>query len=182
MNHKILVILSEGFEETEAITVIDILRRVKLDLTTASLSQNTTVTGSHNIPVIADTLFSNINPDDFSALILPGGMRGVENMLANPTLLESVKRMAQNNALIAAVCAAPLILDKCGLLSGHRFTCHACVHSRLQTTGLDPLPVIADKKIITGRSAGCAMPWAVEIVRQLLGTVPDALFNGLLLP
>ena len=182
MQPTILVILADGFEEIEAITAVDILRRAKLSVTTASLSDSLLVKGSHGIPVSADVPISMLSPADFNALILPGGLRGVENMLHSDLLSGFIKRMADASAFFGAVCAAPLVLDSCGLLQGHAFTCHPCVHDRLKTPGVSTAPVVADTNIITGRSAGCAMPWALELVRHFLGSVPDALTSGLLLP
>lgn len=186
MQTKILVILSPGFEETEAITVIDILRRAKLAVVTASLEDNAAVMGSHQIIVMADKTLSEIDHQEFNAIVLPGGMKGVENMLASAKLLDLVKHMADAHKTIAAVCAAPLILDKLGLLKPHQFTCHPCVYERLQTPidlcdhGISA-PQVSAENIITGRSAGCAMVWALALVQHLSGSY-ESLLPGLRLP
>ena len=182
----ILVILSPGFEETEAITVIDILRRAKLNVVTASLEDNAAVMGSHQIVIMADKTLSEVYDQEFGTIVLPGGMKGVENMLASTKLLDLVKRMADQNKTIAAVCAAPLILDNLGLLKPNQFTCHPCVYERLQTpidlcdNGIST-PQVSAGNIITGRSAGCAMVWALALVKHLTGSY-DSLLNGLRLP
>ena len=184
--HPILVILSPGFEETEAITVIDILRRAQFKVVTASLEDNAAVMGSHKIVVMADATMSEIYDQSFSAIVLPGGMKGVENMLASAQLLDLVKRMSDENKTIAAVCAAPLVLDKLGLLKPNQFTCHPCIYDRLQTPidlcdkGISA-PHVSAGNIITGRSAGCAMVWALALVKHLAGSY-DSLLNGLRLP
>ncbi len=173
---KILVILSPGFEETEAITVIDILRRAKLNVTTASLEPNQTVLGSHNIAIIADQSLNHIINSaisDFDAIALPGGMKGVENMLNSDALVSLVNAFYQNNKLVAAVCAAPLVLQKAGILEGHKFTCHPCVFDRITTQNRCETAAVADKTLVTGRSCGCALPWAIELVRVLTGSVDD---------
>lgn len=124
-----IVILAPGFEETEAVTVIDILRRADISTTTVSLSNNPIVPGSHGISLIADAIFDEI-PQNFDALVLPGGLRGVENMLHSPALMRLVQQASLDKKVLAAVCAAPLILDALGLLSPNTFTCHPCVHNR----------------------------------------------------
>lgn len=180
---KILVLLAPGFEETEAITVIDVLRRAKLEVTTASLSSNQTVLGSHHIPIIADLSLDdacndNNVADDFDALVLPGGMRGVENLIADARILPLVNAFYTKHKFIAAVCAAPLILDKAGVLDGHNFTCHPCIFDRIRENGRKPVPAVADRTIVTGRSAGCALPWAIELTKTLTGTA-DTILPGL---
>ncbi len=181
MPYHALTILSPGFEETEAITVIDILRRCKIEVTTAALTDSREVPGSHQITVMADELLSSIAPQDFNVLILPGGMRGVENMLANAHLREVISEMNRNEAILAAVCAAPLVYDSLGLIEGRKFTCHPCIWDRVSHPALD-VPTVTDDRLITGRSAGCAMAWSLAIVQKLLGQLPDALINGLRLP
>ncbi len=181
MEHKILVILSPGFEETEAITVIDILRRAGLQVTTASLEENCSTRGSHGITVEADIAFSAA-ADDYSCIVLPGGMRGVENMLSSKALMDFVQKMSLKDTILAAVCAAPLVFDQCGLLEKHKFTCHPCVYERIKSSGVQETPVCTDGKFVTGRSAGCAMAWSLELVQKLTGCISTSLLNGLRLP
>lgn len=174
-----IVILAPGFEETEAVTVIDILRRADISTTTVSLSNNPIVPGSHGISLIADAIFDEI-PQNFDALVLPGGLRGVENMLHSPALMRLVQQASLDKKVLAAVCAAPLILDALGLLSPNTFTCHPCVHNRLSCSPTDDKTTVHDN-IVTGRSAGCALPWALALADKLLDTAPDALRKGLCL-
>ncbi|MBQ9244332.1 MAG: DJ-1/PfpI family protein [Proteobacteria bacterium] len=180
MSHKVLVVLSPGFEEVEAVTVIDILRRAGIAVVTSSLTSELEVMGSHHISVRADCLLSAADVSEMTALALPGGMRGVENMLSSDALMSLVPRFSDR--VVAAVCAAPLVLDACGMLEGHRFTAHPCVHGRLRATGLDPVPAVLDGNIVTGRSAGCAMDWSLALVRCLLGELPEGLASGLCRP
>lgn len=179
--HRVLLVLSPGFEEIEAVTAIDILRRASIHVTTASLDQNTRVTGSHAIPIEADTLLSQVNPDDFTVLVLPGGMRGVENMLLSDHLKNVILTMHQKNAILAAVCAAPLVYDSLQLLDGREFTCHPCIWDRISHPAQD-VPTVTDGPFVTGRSAGCAMPWSLALVEKLLGELPSKLLPGLRLP
>ena len=178
---KAIVILSPGFEEIEAVTVIDVLRRAKIDVTTASLEDNKRVCGSHNIPIEADTSIGALDAASFNVLILPGGMRGVENMLASDCLLSLARDMDSRGAFLAAVCAAPLVYDRLGLLSGLRFTCHPCVWDRVSHAPED-VPSVVDGRVVTGRSAGCAMAWSLALVEKLLGSLQDGLLKGLCQP
>ena len=178
---KILVILSPGFEETEAITVVDVLRRAKLDVTTASLENNQTVLGSHSIAVIADVSLSDIlswAADTFDAIVLPGGMRGVENMLDDQRVIELVSSFAAQNKVTAAVCAGPLILEKAGVLAEDSFTCHPCIFDRITSSNRLEKAAVVDRNVVTGRSAGCALAWALELAK-ILTPHADAIFPGL---
>ena len=171
---KILVLLSPGFEETEAISVIDVLRRAKLDVTTASLLPN-------QIPVVADLSLNDVLKDDpmaYDAIVLPGGMRGVENMLNDARVPELVRQFHAESKVVAAVCAAPLILEKAGILEGHSFTCHPCIFDTIRAEGRLERPAVTDKNIVTGRSAGCALAWAIELTKKLVGS-DDSIRAGL---
>ena len=181
MTKTALTILAPGFEETEAVTVIDIMRRASIEVTTAALDE-INVPGSHRIPIQAEILMSDVLHGRFDALVLPGGMRGVQNMLQSQALLDLVRRMASEGSVIAAVCAAPLVLDTLGLLVPNQFTCHPCVYDQLKTpialTDGISAPYVIHGNVVTGRSAGCAMIWALALVQRLTGQV-DNLFNGL---
>ena len=176
---QVFVILSPGFEEIEAITVIDILRRAKIETVTVSLDANTAVMGSHGIVVIADRSFDELPEECGDALVLPGGMKGVTHMQEHAGLLSLIKKYQESGAILAAICAAPWILDGLGILRDKAFTCHPCVYDRLQSAGVQDVPTITDGQIVTGRSAGCAMVWSLALVKALLGSWPDGLLNGL---
>lgn len=176
---NVLVILAPGFEEVEALTAVDVLRRANIPVQTCALGDNAVVPGSHRISVVADRSWSEIGDPD--VLVLPGGLRGVENMLQSDALLHLVSQMDRRGALMAAICAAPLVFDRLGLLSGRRFTCHPCVYDRLTTPAL-PDPAVTDDRFITGRSAGCALPWSLALVRRILGELPSTLEAGLAMP
>ena len=173
------IILSPGFEEIEAITAIDILRRAGIGATTVSLNENAAVMGSHGIVVMADMVIGELDENAGDALVLPGGMKGVENMLASEALLSLAAKYHASGAVIAAVCAAPLVLDKLGILQAKQFTCHPCVYERLVVKGVQDVPTLTDGQIVTGRSAGCAMIWSLALVKKLLGNYPDGLLRGL---
>lgn len=177
---KAIVVLAPGFEEIEAIHAIDILRRARVEVETVSLSENTVVLGSHGVPVVADKTLGE-SGDVCDAIVLPGGLRGVENMLQSDELIKKVQLYAKNGKYCAAVCAAPLVLKEAGVLSGHRFTCHPVVRDRMGEEVVEA-PAVWDGKMVTGRSAGCAQAWALLLVEVLLGGVPESVASGLRCP
>ncbi len=120
----ILVFLAEGFEETEAIATIDVLRRGKLDVRTVSVTGEKMVKGAHAIEVKADYLLSEVEIDHAHALVLPGGMPGTLNLQACQLLNAKVEQFAKEGKLVAAICAAPLILGHLGLLQGKEAVCY----------------------------------------------------------
>ncbi|MFA5519866.1 MAG: DJ-1 family glyoxalase III, partial [Spirochaetota bacterium] len=118
---KILVPLAPGFEEMEAITVIDILRRAKLNIVTAAISENP-VKGSHNIKITADTMLNE--NDKYSAIVLPGGMPGTNNLKDDKRIISLIKSINKSGGITAAICAAPIVLAEAGVLSGKKYTCY----------------------------------------------------------
>jgi protein deglycase len=165
---KAVVPLAEGFEEIEAVTIIDVLRRAGVEVTAVYLDKNQ-VTGSHSITVLADKHIEEIQPSDYDCIALPGGMPGSRNLKNDPRVISLVKRFFADGKLTAAVCAAPLVLGHAGVLQGKRATCFPGFES--QMTGAVPVaePVIRDGTIITGTGPGCALPFALELVSALIG-------------
>jgi len=164
---KIIVPLAEGYEEVEAITIIDILRRAGAMVTVAGL-QTEAVTGSHGITIQTDTLFNDVADGSFDAIILPGGMPGARHLNDDPRIIRLLQRMALEERLIGAICAAPMVLHTAGLLAGKSFTMHPSVAHLVDLPRTDQAVVI-DGRIITGRSAGAAMEFALAIVNLLYG-------------
>ncbi len=165
---KVIVPLAEGFEEIEAITIIDVLRRAEVDLTTASLKKNP-VTGSHQIAVKADTLIKELDMVDFNCIILPGGMPGSENLKKDDTVLSYIKHIYSKGGYVAALCAAPIVLGKAGVLYGKKVTCYPGFETELVDVHYLEEPVVVDGSVVTGRGAGCAIPFALEMVDLLKG-------------
>ena len=162
---KVLVPLAEGFEETEAITVIDILRRAGIDTVTAALKNNP-VTGSHKIPVTADKLLDE--SEEFNAIALPGGMPGSVNLRDDHRVISIIKKISLSGGLTAAICAAPIVLSKAGLLKGKKYTCFPGFEDEVDGIFTDKNVVVEDN-IITGKGAGHAVQFALAIVAALKG-------------
>ncbi len=160
------IILADGFEEMEAIAPIDLLRRAGIRVTVIGLTRSV-VTGSHNIRVKTEALFSASRPLP-DALILPGGP-GHKNLLKSRAVLATVKRTFEAGKLCAAICAAPVVLGKAGILTGRKATCFPGEESGLAGALFVEDAVVVDKNIITSRGAGTAVPFALEVVAYLAG-------------
>ena len=161
---RILVPLAEGFEEIEAITVIDILRRAGIETVTAALKKNP-VTGSHGIPVTADKLLDDAG--DFDAIVLPGGLPGSTNLRDDHRIISIIKKINAAGGLTAAICAAPIVLSEAGILKNKNFTCYPG-HEKTIKEGIHiDETVVSDGLIITGKGAGPAPLFALKIVEFL---------------
>lgn len=166
---KVLVPLAEGFEEMEAVIVVDVLRRADVAVTTASLTDGRTVTGSHGIPVVADTTLDAVLGERFDAVVLPGGLPGATNLRDDARVAKLTQDVAERGGWAAAICAAPLALAAFGLLRDKSFTSHPSVRDRLAEAGGEYVErrVAADGRIVTSRSPGTAFEFALALVARL---------------
>lgn len=165
---KILVPLAEGFEEIEAVTIIDILRRGGIETVTASL-YTPVVTGAHKIPVTADIILTD--DEKWSGIVLPGGMPGSANLRKDPRIIKLIQKIYESGGITAAICAAPIALAEAGILEGKNYTCYPGYEDEIKTGKFTSEPVTSDGKIITGKGAACAIPFALRIVEILKGKV-----------
>ena len=165
----VYVMLADGFEEIEAVTPIDILRRANIDVTTVSITENTSVTGAHNIKIHADTTISQIRPDNMQMLILPGGM-GHELLDASNEVHALINHALANDIYIGAICAAPSILGKKMILEGKKATCFPGFEKYLFGADILSDKVVTDGKIITGKGPGAAAEFGFELVKALKDT------------
>jgi 4-methyl-5(b-hydroxyethyl)-thiazole monophosphate biosynthesis len=163
------IYLAEGFEEVEAITVADVLRRAEVDVNLVSVSNTTEVKGAHNITVIADKTFDKIDNRSADILILPGGMPGTKNLEKQEGLMALIKEFYKDEKYIAAICAAPSILGKMELLESSMATCYPGFEKDLKGAIHSDDLVIRHKNIITSKGPGTAMLFALEIVDVLVG-------------
>ncbi|MCL1919782.1 MAG: DJ-1/PfpI family protein [Kiritimatiellaeota bacterium] len=165
---KALVLLADGVEPLEAVTIVDVLRRAEVEVTTVSLTDSLSVHAAHRMTLVADTLWPSLDLDAFDAIVLPGGGKGTENLLADNRVIEAVQAFAEAGRFVAAVCAAPTVLAAAGVLNGCRATCFpAC--AQLLGNAYDDAPVIVDGNIITSQGPGTSMLFALVIVQQLKG-------------
>jgi protein deglycase len=163
----IIVPLADGFEEIEAVTIIDILRRTGCHVTTAGLKKRE-VAGAHEISVQADTVIKQL-PHSFDGVVLPGGMPGTDNLLSSPKVISLVRNTFNEGLLCAAICAAPIVLGKAGILEGRRATCYPGYEDQLTGAKLIEAAVVRDKNVVTSRGVGTTIAFALELVIILCG-------------
>lgn len=159
--------LAEGFEEVEALTAVDILRRAGMKVKTVSITSALQVTGAHGITVNADVLFDNTLFSSPDWLILPGGMPGAVNLYECAQLQGLVRRQVESkNGRVAAICAAPaVVLGQMGLLEGRKATCYPGFEELLRGAVATGDPVTVDNKFVLGNGPANAMLWALNIVK-----------------
>ena len=165
----IFVFLAEGFEEIEALTPVDVLRRAGLSVQTVSVMDEQVVAGAHGVPVLADKMFAEINPEDAEMILLPGGLPGATNLDAHEGLNRMILDFAAAEKSLAAICAAPLVLGNRGLLQGKKATCYPGFETYLQGAEYTAALVEKDGNIITGKGPGAAMEFAFAIVEKYCG-------------
>ncbi len=164
----IYVFLADGFEETEALTPVDMLRRCKLEVATVGIGGKN-ITGSHGISVAADIEASEIKLDEnVEMIILPGGMPGTLNLEADKTVQGAIDYCAENGKYIAAICAAPSILGHKGLLNNRKATCYKGFEEHLKGAEVVYEDTVTDGCFITSRGAGTALPFSFELVKLLI--------------
>jgi len=167
---KVLVPLADGFEEIEAITVVDLLRRAGIEVCTAGLTSRT-VTGSHAIRIEADTTLEGVDDSGFDMIVLPGGMPGAQHLRDDERILELVRAQTRRGQFTAAICAAPSVLAAAGVLDGRTATSFPGFLDPGTTPGLtlSHAPVVVDGRIVTSRSAGTALDFSLTLIELLAG-------------
>lgn len=166
---KTAILFAKGFEEVEALTVVDLLRRAGIGCEIVSVSGESTVEGSHGIAVKADRVFSETDFSDYDGVILPGGMPGTTNLAAEEKVLALLREFFAAGKLTAAICAAPTVLAKAGLLAGKRAVCYPGMEDQLTGAIAGDTPVAVDGTVITSRGVGTAIDFSLAIVTYFLG-------------
>ncbi|MCX4341099.1 MAG: DJ-1/PfpI family protein [Lachnospiraceae bacterium] len=166
---KIAIFFATGFEEIEALTVVDILRRAEESVEMVSITDERRVTSSHGVEVTADKVFSEVNFDETDVIVLPGGMPGTKNLEAFAPLMEQVDAFVKAGKLVTAICAAPSILGHRGHLKGKTACSFPTFEDHLEGADLKREPAVIDGNIITGRGMGAAIPFGLAILEKLQG-------------
>ena len=167
---KILLMLAEGFEEVEALTVVDYLRRKDIICDTCSIAESKNVEGAHRISVESDKVLKDIvDIEGYDGIVLPGGLPGSTNLRDNDRVIELVKDFDKNEKLIAAICAAPIVLEKAGIIDGKNITSYPGTEGELKSGKYKEDLVVRDGHIITSRGPAVAVYFALEIVDYLIG-------------
>ena len=166
---KVLIPLANGFEDIEALTCVDVLRRGGVEVVTASVRPVLDVRSAHGVTVCADALFSDVADAPYDAIVLPGGGEGTANLKSCISLVRRLKRQHEEGRLICAICAAPTILVSAGVLDeGTQVTCYPSCQAELDRPWV-PSPVVVDKTIVTGQAPGSALLFALVVLRALMG-------------
>ena len=166
---KTAIFLADGFEEIEALTVVDLLRRADIDITTVSIMGRKNVTGSHKITVEADSLLEDTDFDSLDMLILPGGMPGTTNLGACKALTDKIKEFDEKDKMLCAICAAPTVFGGLGILKGKKACCFPGREGDLLGADVQTTPVTKDGHFITSRGMGTAMDFGLAIIEHYQG-------------
>lgn len=165
---RVGVFFGERFEEVEALTTVDLLRRAGYDVETVSVSHSNYVRGSHGVEIKTDLIEAEVHLSSYDVLVLPGGP-GHTNLEKCSRLMKHVKMFPGDGKHVAAICAAPSILGRAGLLNGRKATCFPGYEKELTGATCTGSEAEWDGPFITGRSAGCAVPFSLKIVEALSG-------------
>ncbi len=171
-NIKVLVPLASGFEEIEAVSIIDVLRRAKIEVLVASLSKNSAVVGANGISIFTNISLSDVsvNVDELDMIVLPGGLAGTNGLAADVNVVNILKEMNVKGKNIGAICAAPFVLYKAGVLK-EKYTCYPSLEKEIKLDGYmgDEKMVVEDENIMTSRGPATAICFALNIVKKLKG-------------
>ena len=165
---KVLIFLAEGFEEIEALTVVDLLRRANIDICMVSITGEKMVRGAHGINVEADKLYEDTEIEKADMLVLPGGMPGTKNLMKHDALVSQLKKFHEEGKAVAAICAAPMILGENGILEGKKAVCYPGFEENLKGAVVLKEEAVTDGNVITSRGLGTAIEFAGEIITYLL--------------
>ena len=165
----ILIPLANGFEEIEAFSIVDTLRRAELEVLTVSIDHNLDVKGSHGITAKADGKLSDWDSCPIAGVICPGGLPGTDLLVEHQPLLGLIKKIDEQKKLLAAICAAPRVFAAAGVLEDRQVTCYPGVEFHLPMAKVLDQGVVKDGHLITGRAVGSSLDFALTIVRYLKG-------------
>lgn len=172
---KVVVAIANGFEEIEAVSIIDVLRRAEIDVTIAAV-ETKQLQGAHNIKIEADCMINEVNHEDFDMLVLPGGLPNAFTLADSKEVQQLAKDMKEKDKYVTAICAAPYALHKADVLN-ENFTCYPSFEQRIRENGYHKdKNVVVDGKVITSRGPATAMQFALELVKVLKG---EEVFNSL---
>ena len=167
MTKKVCVFLADGFEEIEGLTVVDLLRRAEIEVTTVSITDSKTIHGAHGIDVLADKLFEEADFEVQDMLVLPGGMPGTLNLGAHEGVKEELAKAFAAGKFLAAICAAPSVLGKYGFLIGKKATSYPGFEAKLAGAECVLDAVVVDGNIITSRGMGTSIDLGLELITLL---------------
>ena len=164
----VYMLLGTGFEETEAIAPLDLLRRAGIPVLTVGINGKT-VYGGHSIGIEADITLGEMDLTDMEMIILPGGLGGVASVRASQEAMQALRFAWENDKFVAAICAGPTVLADLGITNGKNATCYPGCEGQMGSAHMVRSAAVTDGKVITGTSAGCAVAFGLELIRALKG-------------
>ena len=167
----VYMLLGTGFEETEAIAPLDLMRRAGIDAATVGLNGKI-IYGSHRIGIEADMEIGEMDLSDLDMIVLPGGLGGVTSIRACQAALDAIRFAWDNGKFVAAICAGPTVLADLGITDGKNATCYPGCEDQMGSANMVQQAAVIDGRLITGTSAGCAVPFGLALVEALKG--PEA--------
>lgn len=170
MQKKVLVPLAEGFEEIEAVALIDVMRRGGIEVLVRSLNGSAEVAGAHGITIKTEGSVEELDADAIDMIVLPGGWGGTNRLAEDETVQSLLQAMDAKGKQIGAICAAPFALNKAGVLK-EKFTCYPSVEEQIRTEGYlgDTVQVVEDGNVMTSRGPGTSICFGLQIVKKLVG-------------
>lgn len=170
MDKRVCVLLAPGYEEVEALTPVDYLRRAGVTVDVVSTVEDIAVESAHQVIVQADTFLEDIQAEEYAMVVIPGGLPGAPNLAANPGVISLLQKVYAQGDFVAALCAGPIVLEKAGLLKERACTCFPGVEDKLVSKGAFKTDtVVVDDRVITSRGAGAAGYFSLALVAALLG-------------
>jgi 4-methyl-5(b-hydroxyethyl)-thiazole monophosphate biosynthesis len=165
----VYILIGTGFEEIEALSVCDLLRRGGIQVLLAGIGERR-IKGGHGIEVFTDITVDEVDPQAAKMIVIPGGMGGVESIESSARCSELIKSAYENGAVLAAICAGPRVLAKLSLIDGKSITCYPGLEDEMTGANVDTSrPLVTDGKIVTGRAVGSSLDFALELLRILKG-------------
>ena len=164
---KIAVHFATGFEEIEAVTIVDVLRRAKIETLMVSVADRRIVTGAHNIQLACDTMFEELDYSDVDMILLPGGMPGSANLKNHQGLKKEILNFSKDGKPLGAICAAPMVLGELGLLKGKDAVCYPGFEEHLKGARIQDEKVVQSGDFITAKGPGAAIEFALKVVSLL---------------
>jgi 4-methyl-5(b-hydroxyethyl)-thiazole monophosphate biosynthesis len=165
---RILVLLAPGFEELEAVAVIDILRRAGLDVVSAGTISGPIIS-ARNVAILPDKLLDEVTEEAFDLIVLPGGLDGTENLAKDQRVIKMLQKQLGSGRAIGAICAAPTVLDRYDLAQGKTITCHPTCRDAIQKARFSEDRVVRDGLLVTSQGPGTAIEFALNLVELLMG-------------
>ncbi len=181
MAGKIAMLFAEGFEEAEAVIVADVLRRLNFEVELLAADNQPEVTGAHGMTLKMEGALAAARPENYAAAVLPGGMPGSAHLRDNPAVISFLQQVHRGGGVVAAICAAPIVLAKAGLLEHCRFTAYPGFESEFGVRKPSGHPTERGDRVVTGRGPGAAFRFAAEVAAALgRGEAADQLFEAML--